>query len=167
MDSALQDAHARVLPVVVTDLKPTAALSEYRLFHGSLSQMAVGDLILPPTMTWRVSTRDLGYPQCRRDRVYATPYFLEGCSFAMTRQLPFDPRFSANRAYAGRGWVYLVQPLGDWDFDSDYEADDPRWAVAVEAARILAVCRPPKRVAKLREQRERQGVGQLPMDACA
>lgn len=106
--------------------------------------MVTGEFILPPAKTGRAgaSTLDSVYSEHRNDRVYVTSNYGEACTYAVTELKKFD---LTARRYAGRGYVYEVEPIGALELDPDYgflPAEERKYYSCCEAARIIAEYRP-------------------------
>lgn len=113
-----------------------------RYFHGSFAQLGVGDVLLPPSVTSCRNCSDyLGRTTHDKNYVYVTTYWLEACLYAVTR---FD-ELRGWRKFAGRGYIYEVDPVGKLERDPEYEDFPESWQVCMfrgTAAKVIAVYRP-------------------------
>lgn len=101
-------------------------------FHGGNRGLRVGEFILPPAETGKLSTSDIIANRVhRRDRVYVTPDIAAASLYASVHQQPT---------------VYEVQPDGVVEPDPD--CIEPGLSWACPRARIVAVHKVPGKVIK-------------------
>jgi hypothetical protein len=119
--------------------------ADKRYFHGTLTRLVTGELLLPPETTKVLccSTVDSCYTGHRRDRVYFTTNYGEAVTYALTKIQKLDALQRARR-YAGRGWVYEVEPIGLIEKDDDYNLDFKDFGefMCAPKARLIAEYRP-------------------------
>lgn len=103
-----------------------------RYFHGGQRGLRIGDFILPPTETKRLSTSDIIANRVhRRDRVYITPDMAAASLYASVQLVPT---------------VYEVIPEGELEPDPDCFC--PGLSSACLRAKIVAVHKVPGKVIK-------------------
>ena len=97
-----------------------------KYYHGGPRGRKRGSLILPPSITGKVSTADIMQSAvCDKSKVYITT------------------EYSAALLYAGchrDGVVYLVDPIGDLEHDKD--CDSPGLSFCCEKARVKRIIKP-------------------------
>lgn len=105
----------------------------YRYFHGGARGLRVGDFILPPIQTGKVSTSDIVANKVhRRDRVYLTPDMAAASLYASVHREPM---------------VYEAEPVGEMEPDPDCIA--PGLSIACPQAKITAIHKVPGKVIKM------------------
>jgi hypothetical protein len=100
-------------------------------FHGGNRGLRVGDFILPPCETGRLSTSDLVPNRVhRRNRIYVTPNKMAACLHACAHAQPT---------------IYEVVPE---ELEPDLDCSDPGLSFASPRAKIVAIHKVPGKIIK-------------------